>query len=198
VRRVARRSSSEPVNGDSVRVVTPEAASTCIFSAMRSFGPSSAVASRNSYGHGRRRLVVLAGQVQVLHLRAGLVEAHRGRRAGCRSSSPGCPSADVQRGVAPDGVGARPAGRRRRRSARSARRRSPRASCRPWPAGLDLRELLLREVRRVEDRQPAVEQLARQLEVLRADGGEVHRDVLAHRVHRQLQRLAGPSGSGRT
>jgi hypothetical protein len=62
----------------------------------------------------------------------------------------------------------------------------------PFSRPADVAELLGSEVRRVEDRQPAVEQLAGQLEVLRPDGGEVHRDVLAHRPHRELQRLAGP------
>ena len=45
---------------------------------------------------------------------------------------------------------------------------------------------LRRVLGRVEDRQPAVGDLAGQLEVLRPDGGEVDRDVLAHRVHGEL------------
>ena len=39
-----------------------------------------------------------------------------------------------------------------------------------------------------------VDPLTRQLEVLRADGGEVDRDVLADRMDRQLDRLAGALG----
>ena len=47
---------------------------------------------------------------------------------------------------------------------------------------------------REEDRQPAVGDLAGQLQVLRTDRGQVDRDVLAHRVHGQPQRLAGAVG----
>ena len=45
-----------------------------------------------------------------------------------------------------------------------------------------------------EDRQPAVGDLPGQLEVLRADGREVEREVVACRVDGQLERLAGAVG----
>ena len=43
-----------------------------------------------------------------------------------------------------------------------------------------------------EDRQPAVEQFACQFEVLRADGCEVHGDLVAYRVHGERQRFTRP------
>ena len=58
---------------------------------------------------------------------------------------------------------------------------------------LEHRQMRLREsLRREEDRQPAVRDLRRERDVLRADRGEVDRDVRAGRVDDQLERLAEP------
>jgi hypothetical protein len=47
-----------------------------------------------------------------------------------------------------------------------------------------------------EQRQPAVADLGRQGDVLRALGGEVDRDLVAQRVHGRLERLAEPGAPG--
>jgi hypothetical protein len=47
---------------------------------------------------------------------------------------------------------------------------------------------------REEDRLPTVGEFAGQLEILRPDGGQVDRNVLAHRMQHQVQRLARPVG----
>jgi len=54
--------------------------------------------------------------------------------------------------------------------------------------------VLGRVLGREEDPEPAVGDLAGELEVLRTDRREVDRDVLAHRVHGEGQRLAGAVG----
>ena len=60
------------------------------------------------------------------------------------------------------------------------------------PPGPQRGQRLGGELRGEEDRQPAVGQLAGELDVLRADGGQVGADVLADRGQGQLERLAGP------
>ncbi len=66
----------------------------------------------------------------------------------------------------------------------------------PGPSRGQQAKLLGGEARGEEDRQPAVDQLPCQLQVPRADGGQVGRDVIADRRDGQLQRLAGTAGQG--
>ena len=64
----------------------------------------------------------------------------------------------------------------------------------PGAAGPQPVEAARGVLRAEEDAQPAVGDLAGELEVARADRSQVERDALADGVHRQLQRLARPSG----
>src|SRR6185312_14523662 len=57
---------------------------------------------------------------------------------------------------------------------------------------LEQRAKLADVLRREEDRDPAVGDLARELRVLRPDGRKVDRDAVLHRRDGQLQRLARP------
>src|SRR4029078_5320423 len=61
-------------------------------------------------------------------------------------------------------------------------------------ARTDRVHLVLRELRVVEDREPAVALLAAEREVLRSDRGEIDPHALAHRMDDHLQRLAGAVG----
>ena len=182
VRSVCRRWSRVASNAETVSVVTPASAYAASRSRTRSGGPISAVLSMSSQRYGGRRLAVLAVQVQVLHLGRGLVVAHPHGELVVEVLLPAAHAADVQRGVAADRRGAGLDVVADHDRARSARRRSrpsrPRRSPgRPLATGAQRRHRDLGVLGAEEDAEPAVGDLAGQLEVLRADRGQVDRDL---------------------
>src|SRR5581483_11176658 len=68
--------------------------------------------------------------------------------------------------------------------------------CRDLEAVRRRRERVAEALRRHEDRQPAVGDLVRERDVLRADRGEVDRDVGPQRSQHQLERLSEPGRAG--
>ena len=136
-------------------------------------------------------------EVEVLHLAPRPPRSPSGRPAGCRSSAPGCPcrrrtarrsgaAASAQRLAASSPIDDRHG--RYDVEAGQVLAGASRARPRTWPSGS------AGVLRGEEDGQPAVGDLAGQLEVLRPDRGEVDRDVVADRVHGEPQRLARAVG----
>ena len=106
-------------------------------------------------------------------------------------------AADVQRGVGAEGVGERGDVRRRRARAAAVGQTSKPSRVLPGllAAGPQVPDRgVLQVLGGGEDQQGAVGDLAGLLQVLRADGGDVERDVLALRVDGELDRLAGAAG----
>ena len=172
-----------------------------------SAGPISASSSISFVGTRRRGLVLLAVEVEVLD---DLAPRPRSPSAPATSWWKFAPArahaAEVERVHRAHHVGGLPRRRRGRSPARSRRPRSrPTSGARPR-ARSPPRARRGRGPRGAGEKNSASQpsrDLGRQRDVLRALGGEVDRDVLAHRVQRRLQRLAEPddvlapvSGSG--
>ena len=149
----------------------------------------------NSSGTAAAALRLLLRQVQVLDPLGGLAVAHPGGELVVEVLLAAAHAADVQRGVVADQRGAALHVVADHHGHVRPRRRSRPAPCRPAarPAAI-VRVQLGRVLGREEHRQPAVGDLAGQLQVLRPDRGQVDRDVLAYRVQGEPQRLARPVG----
>ena len=169
-------------------MVTPAAAYACSRSAIRSFRAEQRGPVDELQRHRRGRVALLRWPGRGPAPRGRRRRSPSGWRAGCRSSAPGCPcrrrtarrtqrtSSAHAATSSPTTTGTRRAPRRSRPSPCPALARPAAigASCSPACSGAK------------KIGQPAVGDLAGQLQVLRADRGQVDRDVLAERVEDQL------------
>ena len=119
-------------------------------------------------------------------------------RCGGRSSSSPSPSRRCTARRAPGPGRRRPAGRRATETGTARRCRCPRGPGRPAAGRVRIRvDGAAGAVRVEEDRQPAVGDLAGQVEVLRAERGQVDRDLGRTGCRASTSDFPGPSGSGR-
>ena len=158
-------------------------------------GPISAVASMRSNGTAAAASRCLAGRGRGPGRRRPPRRNPSGGRARCRSSGPGCPCRRCRGRRSGDCGPAAPPGRRRRRREPLRTTSNPAIGSPPTPAPADTRPARTASIwsaavlGREEDGEPAVGDLAGELEVLRPDRGEVDGQVGARRVIVSAQRL---------
>ena len=138
--------------------------------------------------------VIVAGEELLLHLRCGGVVPHAHGELVVEVLVTAAHAADVERAI-----GAQRIRTRGRIVTEDDRHRGDDVEPLQGLADLgstggDVGELVAGVLRREEDRQPAVRDLARELEVLRTDGREVDRDGVTHGVHGEYERLARAVG----
>ncbi len=155
-------------------------------SARRSFGPTSATSSTNASGTAAAASRLLPVEVEVLDLARRVLEAVAAGEVVVEVLPARAHAADVQRVVRLQELAARldvvdEDDRRGRGDVEALARVRDHVA-----------ERVARLLRRPEDREPAVGDLERLRDRLRAHHREVDRDVRAERARHQLQRLAEP------